>query len=41
MIGFQYSINAGVIWFVSGGIVTGFYGYADEITLGIDECIEL
>ena len=39
--GFQYGINAGVGWFVDGGLVTDFYGYANEITLGIDEGIEL
>ena len=39
--GFQYVINAFVIWYVSGCLGTGFCGDLDLITLGIDEVIEL
>ena len=39
MTGFQYSINYGIGWCVSGGLGTSFDRDSDGITLGIDEVI--
>ena len=41
MKGFQYGINYGFSWCVYGGLLIGFDGYEDVITLVIDELIEL
>ena len=39
--GVQYGINYSVGWYIYGWLGTGFYGYADVITLGIDKLIKI